>query len=106
MNSMALVRTAAILISAAVLEAGGDALIRHGLQRRPWLLLLGAASLAVYGVLVNQGGLPFGRLLGSYIVVFFVVSQIVAVVVFRDVMPWQTVVGGTLIIAGGCVLVA
>jgi drug/metabolite transporter (DMT)-like permease len=53
---------------------------------------------------VNQGGLHFGRLLGSYIAVFFAVSRIVAVLVFRDVLSWQTMVGGTLIMAGGCVL--
>jgi len=95
----------AILVGAALLEVGGDALIRRGLQHRPWLLLLGATSLVVYGVLVNQqGSLHFGRLLGSYIAVFFAVSQIVAVLVFRDVLSWQTMAGGTLIIAGGCVL--
>jgi drug/metabolite transporter superfamily protein YnfA len=94
----------AILVGAALLEVGGDALIRRGLQHRPSFLLLGATSLAGYGVLVNQGGLHFGRLLGSYIAVFFAVSQIVAVLVFRDVLSWQTMVGGTLIMAGGCVL--
>jgi drug/metabolite transporter superfamily protein YnfA len=101
---MTVVRTVAILVGAALLEVGGDALIRRGLQHRPWFLLLGATSLAVYGVLVNQGGIHFGRLLGSYIAVFFAVSQIVAVLVFRDVLSWQTMVGGTLIVAGGCVL--
>jgi len=104
MNRMTLARTAAILVVAALLEVSGVALIRRGLQHRPWLMLFGAASLAVYGALVNQGSLDFGRLLGGYIAVFFVVSQIVAVLLFREVLPWQTMVGGALIMAGGCVL--
>ena len=101
---MTLVRTVAVLIGAALLEVGGDALIRRGLQHRPWFLLLGATSLVAYGVLVNQGSLGFGRLLGLYIAVFFAVSQIVAVLMFQDVLSWQTMVGGSLIMAGGCVL--
>jgi small multidrug resistance family-3 protein len=100
MNSMPFIRTALILVSAAILEAGGDALIRRGLQHRPWFLLLGAMSLAGYGVLINQGNLDFGRLLGGYITVFFAVSQIVAVLVFREVLPWRTIVGGTRIVCG------
>ena len=101
---MPFIRTALLLVSAAILEAGGDALIRRGLQHRPLFLLLGAMSLAGYGVLINQGSLDFGRLLGGYIAVFFAVSQIVAVLFFRDVLPWQTIVGGILIVSGGCVL--
>jgi drug/metabolite transporter (DMT)-like permease len=36
--------------------------------------------------------------------VFFAVSQIVALVMFRESVSWQTMVGGTLIVAGGFVL--
>ena len=57
MNSMPFIRTALILVSAAILEAGGDALIRRGLQHRPLFLLLGALGLVGYGVLINQGTL-------------------------------------------------
>jgi small multidrug resistance family-3 protein len=102
---MTLARTLFVLVSAALLEVGGDALIRRGLHQRPLLfLLLGGILLFAYGVLVNQGGVPFGRLLGSYIAVFFVVSQMIAVLVFRDTLGWQTLAGGTLIVAGGIVL--
>jgi len=102
---MTLARTLFMLVSAAVLEAGGDALVRRGLHQRPFLyLFLGAVFLFAYGVLVNQGGLPFGRLLGSYIAIFFVMSQVIAVLVFRDALGWQTLVGGAMIVAGGIVL--
>jgi small multidrug resistance family-3 protein len=92
-----------VLIGAALLEVGGDALIRRGLHHWP-LLPAGAIMLFAYGVLVNQGGVDFGRLLGSYIAVFFVVSQLIAVLVFRDTLGWQTLIGGALIAAGGIVL--
>jgi drug/metabolite transporter superfamily protein YnfA len=97
-------RTLVVLVGAALLEVGGDALIRRGLQQRRWFLLFGALCLAAYGVMVNQGGVNFGRLLGGYIAVFFAVSQLIALVMFREAVSWQTMVGGTLIVAGGFVL--
>ena len=101
---MNVARTVVILVGAAVLEISGDALIRRGLHQRPWFLLFGALSLTAYGVLVNQGNVHFGRLMGGYIAVFFVVSQTVAVAMFGEALPWQTLVGGTLIVTGGMVL--
>ena len=57
------VRTLILLVLAAALEVGGDALIRGGLQRRGALLLLsGAATLVVYGFMVNMTKLDFSRL--------------------------------------------
>ena len=103
---MTVLRTLLVLVGAALLETGGDALVRRGLQHRPGLLAIGAIALVAYGVLVNQGGLNFGRLLGGYIVVFFVVSQVIAVVVFGETLAWQTLVGGLLIVCGGFVLLA
>jgi len=101
---MNVAQTVVILVGAAILEVSGDALIRRGLHQRPWFLLFGALGLFAYGVLVNQGSVNFGRLLGGYIAVFFVVSQTLAVAMFGEALPWQTLVGGTLIVAGGFVL--
>jgi len=52
--------------------------IRHGLGRSAWhLLALAAVTLVVYGLVVNPNRLiDFGRLMGLYIAVFFVVSQV------------------------------
>jgi len=95
----------AALIGAAVLEVAGDALIRRGMESRSWMLAAGAASLVVYGMVVNKGGLDggldFGRLMGIYIAVFFVVSQIMALIFFRQVPALRTLAGGALIIIGG-----
>ncbi len=103
---MNIVRTVVVLVGAAILEVGGDALIRRGLQHRSSWLLAGSLCLVAYGVLVNQGTVDFGRLLGGYIAVFFLVSQVVAVVMFGESLPWRTIVGGVLILAGGFVLLS
>ena len=44
---MALLRTVLVLVAAALLEVGGDALIRRGVQQRPWFLLIGAVILGI-----------------------------------------------------------
>jgi drug/metabolite transporter superfamily protein YnfA len=98
------IRLVAALIGAATLEAGGNALLRQGLLRAWWpLMLAGIATLGLYGLLVNQSGLnfDFGRLMACYIVAFFLVSQILAAIIFGDLPSSRTLLGGTLILVGG-----
>jgi drug/metabolite transporter superfamily protein YnfA len=97
-------QTAIVLLIAALLEVGGDAFTRIGLRERPVFLAAGAFTLFIYGVVVNQGGFDFGRLMGVYIAVFFLVSQIVAFALFRDVPNYKTLAGGLLIVLGGAVI--
>jgi drug/metabolite transporter superfamily protein YnfA len=99
-----MIATICLLIASAILESGGDAMVRAGLHGRTWLLLSGAASLVTYGVVVNQSSIDFGRLMGAYIVVFFVVSQLISVFFFRQFPHPRTVFGGALILAGGAAL--
>lgn len=96
--------TICLLIVSAMLESGGDAMVRAGLHGRSWLLVSGAASLVAYGVLVNQSRLAFGRLMGAYIVVFFLVSQLLSAVFFHQFPHRRTVLGGALMLAGGVAL--
>jgi drug/metabolite transporter superfamily protein YnfA len=96
-----MIRALPILVAAALLECGGVALVRLGVERRLPLLVLGAASLLAYGVIVNRGGVNFGQLMGSYIATFFLVSQVIALITFREVPALRTLLGGALIIAGG-----
>ncbi len=99
------VRILILLVLAALLEVGGDALIRGGLQRRGALLLLaGAATLVVYGFMVNMTKLDFSRLMGIYIVLFFLVAQAIAVLVFRESIDRSVLAGGGLIVLGGIVM--
>ncbi len=99
-----MIRLVVALIAAATLEAGGNALLRQGLLRSWWpLLVAGVAILGLYGLLVNQSGLQFdyGRLMGCYIVAFFMVSQILAVIIFHDLPSTRMLAGGALILLGG-----
>ena len=98
--------TLAMLILAAALEIGGDAAIRHGLIRSAWhSLALGAVTLVVYGFVVNANRLiAFGRLMGLYIAVFFVVSQVLSLVLFGERPSPSLVLGGALVVAGGLVI--
>ena len=98
-------REALFLALAAVLEVGGDALVRWGLKSGRWIgLALGAGVLFGYGLSVNLPRWDFGRLMGVYIAAFFVVSQAVAVVFFHERLQAPTLVGGALIVAGGLLI--
>src|SRR5579875_175625 len=101
---MLLIRLFATLTGAAMLEVGGDALMRMGLHRHAAALAAGAGCLILYGVVVNFGGIDFGRLMGAYIVVFFIVSQIFAMLAFGQLPTVRAVLAGALMIAAAGVL--
>lgn len=67
-------------------------------------MVMGAAVLVGYGFMVNMTGLDFSRLMGLYIVIFFLVAQTVSVVVFREPLRAGVVWGGSLVMAGGMVM--
>jgi small multidrug resistance family-3 protein len=95
----------AMLVLAAILEVGGDALIRNGLKGGGVLLMIaGVIVLTAYGFMVNLTKLDFGHLMGIYIVLFFLVSQLIAVVMFKENLHMSVIVGGMLIAAGGLTL--
>ncbi len=102
-------KAAVFLIAAALLEAGGDAIIRAGLGRsaagaRIAWITAGAVVLTAYGTLVNQPGWDFGRLLGAYVAVFFVTAQVINAVVFRRPPTLPVLAGGVLIVMGGVMI--
>ncbi|MGH8323496.1 MAG: hypothetical protein ACRETD_06815 [Steroidobacteraceae bacterium] len=99
-----ILRTLVVLILAATLEVGGDALVRIGLRGPAYWLAAGAIVLFAYGLLVNQGGVDFNRLMGIYIAVFFVVSQAISLAMFRQVPDDRIILGGGLIVTGGLVI--
>ena len=101
--------TFAVLLLAAFLEAYGDSSFQQGLYRasgvaRYAAFALGALTLAGYGLAVNTPPWDFGKLLGLYIVLFFLVVQVVAKVRFQQTPTLPTLVGGSLIVAGGAVI--
>lgn len=101
--------TGLLLVIAAVLEVGGDAVVRIGLKQfSGWAQLAtiaaGGIVLLAYGLFVNWAPADFGRLLGIYVVLFFVVAQLTNLLIF-DVRPNASIlVGGSFIAAGGLVI--
>ena len=99
----------AILLIAAIFEAGGDALVRLGLRQHTgamrWVSFGGgAAVLFAYGLVVNTPDWDFGRLLGLYVVFFFVTAQLMSWLLFHQPPSNTTLLGGALIVGGGIVL--
>lgn len=92
------------LALAAVLEVSGDYLMRLGLGGRRWGLIAGALALIGYGILVNQPAWSFGRTLGLYIAMFFVVSQVIAFCAAGERPSPSLWLGGALVVAGGLVI--
>ena len=104
-------RTAAILILlvAAILEAVGDAIIRTGLHStatgyRYAMFAIAAVVLFGYGWTVNAPPWDFGKLLGLYVVFFFLIAQLISWIFFKQPPSPMVLLGGALIVAGGIVI--
>jgi small multidrug resistance family-3 protein len=94
-----------IFFGAALLEVGGDAVVRAGLRGRGLVFILaGMLMLGAYGLLVNTVRWDFSRLLGSYVAVFALVSVLCGRFVFREAVPVSTWLGLILIVLGGLVI--
>ena len=94
-----------VFIAAALLEVGGDAVIRRGLRgRSAGYILLGCTVLALYGLLVNSIKWDFSKLLGVYIGFFATVSVFCGRLVFRETVPTTTWLGLALVVLGGLVI--
>ena len=98
-----------VLLVAALLEAGGDALVRSALHAsatatRIAFFAIGAIVLFSYGYVVNKPAWDFGRLLGIYVVFFFLMAQAISWVVFNQRPTTPIFVGGAFIVAGGIVM--
>jgi hypothetical protein len=97
-----------LLAIATTLEVSGDAVVRMAMYNhvgiiRLGLFLVGAVLLFGYGSFLNLAPLEFGRVVGLYIAILFVIWQVINFIAFRSVPTLPTLVGGALIIAGGAV---
>jgi small multidrug resistance family-3 protein len=100
-----------LLFVAALLEAGGDAVVRFGLHasptaRRIAFLSAGGLILFGYGCVVNAPPWDFGRLLGIYVVFFFLIAQAIGWLVFGQVPTRGIWLGGLFIAIGGAIISA
>jgi drug/metabolite transporter superfamily protein YnfA len=94
-----------IFIAAAVLEVGGDAVVRKGLRGSGLAIIMtGFAMLGSYGVVVNMVKWDFSRLLGVYVAVFALISILFGRFVFKETIPIATWVGLTVIVGGGMII--
>ena len=98
-----------LLALAAVFEAFGDSLFQNAIHRsagvsRGLFFVSGGVILALYGFAVNLPHWDFGRLLGIYVVLFFLVAQVLARVRFNQAPTAPIYVGGALIVSGGLVI--
>jgi drug/metabolite transporter superfamily protein YnfA len=99
----------AVLAFAAYLEVQGDACFQSGLyhasgMRRAGWLLGGAAVLVCYSLFLNSSKVDFGKLLGVYVVLFFLVAQIIAKLQFHQTPTKPIYLGGAFIIVGGLIM--
>jgi hypothetical protein len=97
------------VLSATILEAVGDAVIRIALHHpslhlRIAFFLLGASLLTGYGTSLNLAPVEFATVTGMYVATLFVVFQITNYVIFRTAPTPSVLVGGTLIVSGGLVI--
>jgi drug/metabolite transporter superfamily protein YnfA len=97
------------LFVAALLEASGDAIVRLGLHtspalRRVLLLAAGGLILFAYGCVVNVPAWGFGRLLGVYVVFFFLIAQAIDWIVFGQPPARAIWLGGMFIVTGGAIM--
>jgi small multidrug resistance family-3 protein len=99
----------ALLSIAAFLEVAGDACFQSGMYRstgaeRGFWFLGGTIVLASYAFFVNLPQWDFGKLLGVYVVLFFLLAQVVAKIRFQQSPTVPILAGGALIVAGGLVI--
>jgi hypothetical protein len=103
------VGTFAVLALAAYLEVQGDACFQAGLyhasrMRRVGWFLAGTAVIVCYSLFLNSSNIDFGKLLGIYVVLFFLVAQIVAKLQFHQSPSKPIYVGGAFIAIGGLIM--
>ena len=95
-------------MAAALLEAGGDWMVRRGIHAPSWQRVTwfaaGGALLFVYGWTVNRPPWDFGELLGLYLVFFFLAAQAISYFLLREPLRGPVVAGGLLIMSGGLVI--
>jgi hypothetical protein len=98
-----------VLALAAYLEVRGDACFQSGLHhssgvRQIGWFVLGTAVLICYSLFLNSTKVDFGKLLGVYVVLFFIVAQIVAKLQFDQSPNKPVLAGGAFIVAGGLIM--
>lgn len=97
------------LLIATTLEVSGDAIIRKSIYTYTGMARLGFAFVGTillfgYGLFLNLAPVEFGKVVGLYIAILFVVWQIINFIAFKTVPTIPVIIGGVLVIAGGLII--
>ena len=98
-----------VLVIAAYLEVQGDACFQSGLyhsegvQRIGWFVA-GTVVLVCYSFFLNSSKVDFGKLLGTYVVLFFLVAQVIAKLQLHQAPSKPVYVGGAFVVIGGLIM--
>src|SRR5689334_21803480 len=94
-----------LLVAAALLEVGGDAIVRKGILGKSMSVMAsGMVILGFYGVAVNSVRWDFSKLLGVYVTIFAAISVLWGRFVFHDTVPPSTWIGLAVIVIGGLII--
>ena len=94
-----------VFIGAALLEVGGDAVVRKGLRGSSLVLILaGFAMLGCYGLVVNMVRWDFSKLLGVYVAVFALASILFGRFVLKESISGSTWMGLGVVICGALMI--
>jgi len=101
--------TFVVLALAAYLEVQGDACFQSGLHhslgaKQIGWFVAGTAVLVYYSLLLNSSKIDFGKLLGIYVVLFFLVAQIIAKLQFHQSPSKPIYFGGAFVVIGGLIM--
>jgi small multidrug resistance family-3 protein len=77
---------------------------KHLRGQRALCFALAAGVLFAYGWTVNAPPWDFGKLIGIYVVFFFLIAQLISWLVFKQISSLTFAIGGMLIVAGGVVI--
>jgi drug/metabolite transporter superfamily protein YnfA len=94
-----------VLVLAAALEVGGDAIVRKGLSGGGLgVVAVGFVVLGSYGIVVNLLQIDFSRLLGTYVGVFAFVSVLAGVLLFHEKVTRSVWLGLAVILCGSAII--
>jgi hypothetical protein len=94
-----------VFTAVALLEVGGDAVIRKGLYGSGLtVVFLGCVLLGCYRLVVNSVAWDFSKLLGVYIAFFALLSILCGRFVFQESVPASSWMGLVLIAVGGLLI--
>ena len=94
-----------IFLVAAILEVGGDTLIRKGLNGcGRGIIILGFIMIGCYGLFVNKCTWDFSKMLGTYLAFFSAASLLAGLIIFKDPFSYRTLIGLVFITIGGLII--